>query len=220
MAELFRSLFGPYGHVYQDPRYKKDTRTYEWNVYANLDVSFDFLLMERSQSWSWVQEKRSTILSYLAGVLDAEGSIGIWANRKGTALQVVVYNTSLDLLRSVKSMLEQLGYHPLGPYLDKRKGTITSKYKIERKKDYWKVALAIFGEVQSLLGILPVRHSEKAERKKLGLSLKFGEYWDSVEPRVMSLRKAFLEGRDQFVCQAAEDYLVRHPGFQTRSSES
>jgi hypothetical protein len=71
MAELFRSLFGPYGHVYQDSRYKKDTRTYEWNVYANLDESFGFLLMERSQSWSWVQEKRSTILSYLAGVLDA-----------------------------------------------------------------------------------------------------------------------------------------------------
>ena len=29
MAELFRSLFEPYGHVYQHPRYKKDTKAYE-----------------------------------------------------------------------------------------------------------------------------------------------------------------------------------------------
>src|SRR5438309_479957 len=31
MAELFTKLFSPYGHVYQHPRYKKDTKTYEWN---------------------------------------------------------------------------------------------------------------------------------------------------------------------------------------------
>ncbi len=32
MAELFHSLFGKYGHVYQLPRFKKDTSSYEWNL--------------------------------------------------------------------------------------------------------------------------------------------------------------------------------------------
>src|SRR5712692_747596 len=44
MAKLFTELFSPYGHVYQHPRYKKDTSSYEWNLQTILDGSFDFLL--------------------------------------------------------------------------------------------------------------------------------------------------------------------------------
>jgi hypothetical protein len=47
MAELFTSLFSPYGHVYMHPRYKKDTQSYEWNLNAILDGSFIFLQEER-----------------------------------------------------------------------------------------------------------------------------------------------------------------------------
>lgn len=212
MANLFRQLFEPYGHVYQHPRYKKDTGTYEWNLSANLDASFDFLLMEKEACWEWVQRRKSTILFYLAGILDAEGSIGIWSNGKGTALQVVVYNTNIDLLRFVFSMISELGYKPLGPYLDKRKGTITSKYKIPRRKDYWKIALANFAEVQSLLGELPIRHPEKIERKKLALTLQIGESWGSVEPHIKRLRATFLAERDRFVREAEEIYAKRRSG--------
>src|SRR3989454_6649939 len=49
MAELFTKLFSPYGHVYQHPRYKKDTNTYEWNLNSILDQSFDFLLQSFEQ---------------------------------------------------------------------------------------------------------------------------------------------------------------------------
>ena len=144
MARLFRVLFEPFGHVYQHPRYKEDTKTYEWNLQAILDSSFEFLLEDRNTSWNWIQERVTTILAYVSGAWDAEGSVGIFRNANCTAILLSIYNTNTDFLRYIQRILTQIGYHPVGPYLDKRKGTVTSKYKIERKKDYWKLVIANF----------------------------------------------------------------------------
>ncbi|MDG6991332.1 MAG: hypothetical protein JRM99_07955, partial [Nitrososphaerota archaeon] len=122
MALLFHALFDPHGHVYQHPRFKNDTMTYEWNLSVIVDQTFGFLLTDLRAAWEWVSTKESILLAYLAGVLDAEGSIGIWSNRAGTALQVNYYNTRFELLTFIKTALETLGYRPLGPYLDKEKG--------------------------------------------------------------------------------------------------
>ena len=210
MAELFHSLFEPYGHVYQDPRYKKDTKSYEWNLCTIVDNSFEFLLEDKASVWGWVSRKDSTLLAYLAGVLDAEGSIGIYSNGSGTSLRVMYYNTSRDLLLFVKAGLERLGYGPTGPYLAKRKGTSTSKYKIERKKDYWAIYLQKFEHTQSLLGRLPIRQAEKLARKQIGLDIKLGQAWVSVCPRLETLRRSILVGRDKFVAEAEERYLQHH----------
>lgn len=221
MAELFRSLFEPYGHVYQHPRYKKDTKTYEWNLYSIVDGSFGFLLDDFREVWDRVSRKASTLLAYIAGVLDAEGSVGIWGNKVGTALQVQFYNTRLELLVFIKGALENLGYNPLGPYLDKEKGTSTSKYKITRRKDYWKIALAIFGQAQDLLRRLPIRHGEKIRRRDIALSIKLGQLWTSVEEHVVELRKSIRSERDNFVLEAEREYLTRHPrAEQNRAGRS
>jgi hypothetical protein len=143
--------------------------------------------------------------------LDSEGSIGIYGNGRGTTLQVLAYNTNLDLLRFVVTAISELGYAPVGPYLDKRKGTFTSKYKIVRKKDYWRIGLVVFEQAQSLLMRLPIRHREKVERKKLALSLRIGDEWSSVEPIVKSLRAFVRSERDKFVAQAEELFVLRHP---------
>jgi hypothetical protein len=86
MAELFMSLFSPYGHVYKHPRYKKDTWSYEWNLNAVLDGSFIFLQEEWEDAWKRIAEDERTALSYLAGVLDAEGSILLWLGKERTTL--------------------------------------------------------------------------------------------------------------------------------------
>ena len=139
MANLFRSLFEPFGHVYQLPRYKEDTKTYEWNLQTILDASFEFLLEDRAASWNWIQRNATTILAYVSGAWDAEGSVGIFRNANCTSILLSIYNTNTDFLWYIRRILIQVGYHPVGPYLDKKKGTVTSKYKIERKKDYWKL---------------------------------------------------------------------------------
>jgi hypothetical protein len=210
MAELFRSLFEPHGHVYQDPRFKKDTKTYEWNLYAIVDKSFEFLLEERNPAWEWVSEKNSTLLAYVAGVLDAEGSVGIYGNGQGTALQILFYNTRLELLDFIKTSIQRLGYEPVGPYLDKKKGTVTSKYKIPRRQDYWKLALARFEQCQDLVRLLPIRHQEKIERKEIAVTISLGQRWATVKPRVEELRKRIRAGRDTFVALAEEVYANRH----------
>jgi len=210
MSELFHSLFEPFGHVYQHPRYKKDTRSYEWNLSTIVDDSFEFLLDDRTAVWKWVGEKESTLLAYLAGVLDAEGSVGVHSNGYGTSVRVMYYNTSQELLSFCKTSLEKLGFGPTGPYLDKKKGTSTSKYKIERRKDYWKLALQTFGHVQDLLRRLPIRQEEKVKRKQIALSIPLGQAWTSVKPQVESLRNQIRQERDRFVIEAERVYLRSH----------
>ena len=212
MAHLFRSLFEPYGHVYQHPRYKKDTKTYEWNLSTVVDNSFEFLLEDRSRSLEWVALNESTVLAYIAGVLDAEGSIGIYSNGKGTSLQALFYNTRLELLEYVKSSLMKIGYDPVGPYLDKEKGTSTAKYGIIRRKDYWKLALARFAQVQHLLRLLPIRHAEKIARRDVALSFDLGQPWVDIAPRVAGLRNSIRAERDAFVLQAEVEYKKKHTG--------
>jgi hypothetical protein len=211
MAKLFRTLFEPFGHVYQHPRYKEETKTYEWNLQAILDSSFEFLLEDRNTSWNWIQERVTTILAYVSGAWDAEGSVGIFRNANCTAILLSIYNTNTDFLRYIQRILIQIGYHPVGPYLDKRKGTVTSKYKIERKKDYWKLVIANFDESQSLIGKLPFRHPEKVARKELALLLKRGDKWKEVQARVRFVRRLELEGRDAFVRLAEVTYRRTHP---------
>ena len=211
MARLFRILFEPFGHVYQYPRYKEDTKTYEWNLHTILDSSFEFLLEDRSTSWNWIQEEATTILAYISGAWDAEGSVGIFKNANCTAILLSVYNTNTDFLDYIQRMLVKIGYHPVGPYLDKRKGTVTSKYKIERKKDYWKLVVASFDESQSLLRRLPLQHPEKIARKELALSLRRGDKWKDVQARVRFLRHSELEERDTFVRLAETTFRRTYP---------
>jgi hypothetical protein len=209
MAELFRSLFEPYGHVYQNPRFKKDTKTYEWNLYAILDDSFDFLFPSFSESSHWIQSNQSLTLSYLGGLFDAEGSVGIYPAKLLTSLNVLFYNTNLDLMNFVYKAVTKLGYRPLPPYLDKKKGFRSPGYHIEMKKDYWRVLLARFDECQSFLQRLPIRHPEKVTKRSLARAILRGQAWKETGPRVREIRSSIRSTRDSFVAKAESSYLAR-----------
>ncbi len=211
MAELFKSLFCPFGHVYQYPRYKKDTRTYEWNLQTIIDNSFEFLTMDSKRCWEWVSGHEGTVLAYIAGMLDSEGSIGIYPAKNDTALTVIFYNTNLDLLWFIHDEVTKLGYSPLEPYLDKPRGFRSPGYHIEMKKDYWRVMLARFNESQSLIRRLPLRHSEKIAKQELALTLSLGDSWVSVKDRVHEIRNSIRLARDQFVHLAEHEYVRKHP---------
>src|SRR3989442_9726098 len=205
-ADLFTNLLSPYGHVYKHPRYKKDTKTYEWNFQTVLDESFEFLLDARDKCRQWVASNDGTALSYLAGLTDAEGNIGISRNARTTAIIVSIYNTDTDLLNFAKNLLKQLGLHPLGPYLDKPKDTITSKYQIPRRKDYWRIAHAWFEECQALLSRLPLQHKQRIQLKAFATSIAKGEQWENVKGRMKALRQAHLLERQEFVDAAERTY--------------
>jgi hypothetical protein len=210
MDELFNELFEPYGHVYRHPRYKKDTRTYEWNLSAILDESFGFLMAETKSSWKWIAKRDSTVLAYLAGLFDAEGHAGIYPNRRTTAITMTYYNTNIELLDFVHKCLTELGHKPLRPYLDKPKGFRSPGFNIEMKKDYWRVMIANFDESKSLLRKLPLRHREKIAKQELALSIEKGEPWTHVKDRIVALRNKIKNERVQFTQQAEQEFLRRH----------
>ena len=208
MAELFRSLFEPHGHVYQDPRFKKDTGTYEWNLSVILDSSFEFLFDRLAECAEWILSKPSITLAYLAGLFDAEGSVGIYPAKKFTSLNVLYYNTNLELIQFVEKAIHGLGYRPLPPYLDKKKGFRSPGYHIEMTKDYWRILLARFVECQEFLARLPIRHSEKIRKRTLANSLVQGQSWEEVEPKVQQIREEIRLRRDGFVEEAQRRYLA------------
>ena len=82
MVQLFRKLFSPFGHVYQFSRYQSDVNSYEWNLQATLDDTFRFLLVGHKAAWEWVSQDESRVYSYLAGLWDAEGRVGIQRDAK------------------------------------------------------------------------------------------------------------------------------------------
>jgi intein/homing endonuclease len=211
MVELFRNLFEKYGHVYQHSRFKKDTHTYEWNLSTILDVSFSFLLEPRTECRGWIFRRPSTVLAYLAGLFDAEGTIGVYPNARTTSVQVVYYNTDLDLIQCVQKWLVHLGYRALDPYLDKKIGFRSPGFHIEMKKNYWRVMVGTFEEAQDFLLKLPLVHRERTAKRNLALSIKKGTLWSEVAPKRDALRKSVDDEVAAFTKQAEEDYLRRHP---------
>ena len=214
MANLFRSLFEPYGHVYQDPRYKKDTKSYEWNLNTIVDSSFDFLFAPFSEVSDWLLSNSSLLRAYLAGLFDAEGSVSIHAARLLISLNATYYNTNLGLMQFVFNALSKLGFRPQRPYLDKKKGFRSPGYHIEMKKDYWRVVLGRFKECQDFLRDLPIRHQEKVAKKSLATGLLPGQRWSEVGPKVERIRDSIRSSRDAFVSEAEWRYLANprhHP---------
>lgn len=136
MAKLLTELFTPCGHVYQHPRYKKETHTYEWNLITILDNSFEFLLQEFDQSLSWIQSNERTIFAYLSGLLDAEGSIiTTRSHRSKVYLFLDYYNSNKSMLEWIKEELKERGYY-CSLRINKRRGTRTKKYGILHRSDY------------------------------------------------------------------------------------
>jgi hypothetical protein len=210
MAELFSNLFSPYGHVYKHPRYKKDTQSYEWNLFAVLDGSFVFLREEREAAWKWIAEDKGTTLSYLAGVLDAEGSILLWQDKENTNLSVSFFNTNVQLLSFLERALIATGYTPGNIRISKREGARMSKYKIPHRKDYWQLGLSKFVECQSFLKIVPLRHREKIQKAELAVSLSYRQPWSEVQKKYIALRECIHAERDLFVAEAERVFKASH----------
>ncbi|MDE1854101.1 MAG: LAGLIDADG family homing endonuclease [Thaumarchaeota archaeon] len=213
MAELFHTLFEPYGHVYQDPRYKKDTKSYEWNLSTIVDSSFNFLFAEFAEVKEWLSSRPSILLAYLSGFLDAEGSIITTRDNRGLVTVFVdYYNSDKVLLDWVKQSIENLGYS-CSLRINKKEGVRTKKYGIIHRKDYWQLSTYGMKSVQEFARRLMPRHREKVERHKIALAVTKGELYLKYEERIQNLRSAIKAEVAQFVRKAEDEFLERHPGF-------
>ncbi len=206
MANLFESLFSPYGHVSRYPRESQFTG-YEWTLECDLEDSFDFLLAKPNiGEIEALQEEE--FRSFLAGFFDAEGTIYLHWKQSGYAPELYITNSNLELLSCLKERLEQLCFSPnlrksrqkAGRLGGLPAGTI---YRIH----VWRI-----DEVARLLTLITLRHPEKVAKsrvvlelvKPLGLQEKL-PIWKRWEELVIRIK----QNRDAFVAQARKEWTLR-----------
>lgn len=189
MLSLFRKTFEGYGHVSSSPSYNKRTDEYQWSTRVNLDFSFMFLLEKRQSVPDWVARSRLLFLHFLAGFVDAEGSIGVAFRTRHRHRyiepQMSVSNTNLALLRSIAGLASP--YFP-SLYLEHEAGRATSRKGAIRRKDQWSISFFRREVLRDLLIRLPLRHAEKLERSRMVIDFLNGCDWTTARRRFRQFR--------------------------------
>ncbi len=202
---LFKSLFGKYSPISERPYYSSTSNSYGWVVDTYLDASFDFLLAKK-QVPNWISTDSGLFLSFLAGYFDGEGTVSICKNSsKCVSFILAISSQDKGILFSVYRGLRQFGLHPSFRRIRPR-GT----YSLFRgrlvpcNRDVWFVRLKRKQEVLSLLGLLPLRHSEKIRKRALMFSLKGCCYLSDVMPPWKKLKGEIKSEVDEFIAKAVE----------------
>jgi hypothetical protein len=197
MADLFESVFSPYGHVHRYPREAKLVG-YEWTLECDLDDSFEFLLPKPSVSQL---EALSTgeMIAFLAGVFDAEGSIILHRKRGRYNPEAVISNTDRTILNFVSRGIKTLGLHSKLMWMiqaENRAG-ITG-LSVKGQVIVWR-----FRDVQKLLQTIPIKHEEKVAKAGLvGMleyrgppsgNMELAKSWEGLNSRIKAQRNEFVQ---------------------------
>ncbi|MFH1229659.1 MAG: hypothetical protein V1678_04530 [Candidatus Aenigmatarchaeota archaeon] len=190
-VDLFRDTFERYGPIYVYADKKSAGNSLRLTV--DLDTTFRFLLD------SEVKLNRNNSFSYVAGLVDSDGSIFI--RKSGKYFQYVfrIYNEDLPMLTIVKNILEMNGFMSnLQLFSKKGERRLYGNKSIVYNNDYYAVEITKRDDVLKLLSKLPLRHKERVswkEKMKLIHEKKL-IYWNDIEKDVLSLRN-FNENKYQ-----------------------
>lgn len=210
MVQLFRTQFEPYGHVYQHPRYKKDTKTYEWNLCVILDDSFSFLLQEFAQVRDWLTASESRVLAYLSGFLDAEGSILVTRNSRGGIVTFVdFFNEDRLILEWIQDQAKKMGMG-CSIRMNKPIGRGKTGFHLNHNKEYWQLSIFSAHGIIGFIRQLEPRHPEKVQRRLIALQTVGMSKYDEVVGTILRLRTNIKEDVAQFVRLAETTYLKTH----------
>ncbi len=149
-VDLIRGLFEKYGRVW----FKKNKE--KTNIEAYLNESFNFLLSKSPPIKLLKAEKK--FFPFLAGFIDAEGSIGIYNKRARFSLG----NYDWKLLFFIHKKLNDYGIKCNKPFSDKRKGKLNNEgYKYN--ENYWHLRVEQKNYLLKLLNkIKPhIKHEKK-----------------------------------------------------------
>jgi len=190
MIELALSLFAGKGATRVYPRFSK-LAGFEWTFEVDLDRSFAFLLHEKKKPPTG--DAKETVLAYLAGLFDAEGSLWIWDGR-AFAPRLSFTNKDLTMLGWIETQLSRLGFQCSRSLPDAR-GVC--------KTNLWRKA-----EVVALLEILPIRHPEKVAKARLVIGKgqripEFDAEWYALLDTIESERAAFIEAARGILCSGS-----------------
>lgn len=112
----------------------EERRGYRWKLAVRLDNSFQFLIEPAVKIVEGFSANRSTFMSWVAGLVDADGTLYLANDQRYARISFTIANENLEVLRSISRILGVLGYHTNGPYLAYSAGT-TTPYGITYKND-------------------------------------------------------------------------------------
>lgn len=210
-SACFRSMFENYGPIYHYPVFDK-AHGYRWKLATRLDCSFSFLLPQLRKDYPEFNLKPSNFYSWLAGIVDTDGSVNIVPSGRYVKLTLAISNQDMDLLKHVKNQLESAGFHPSGPYLQAEKGRITKNWSIMYRNDQWNLLIQRAEEVRGILRKLPLRHGEKVSRSRIALGLSEGVRWSTIESQVRALQARIARQVNDYKKEAEEAYKNRGRG--------
>jgi hypothetical protein len=211
MLVLFTTCFEKYGHVSFSPAYNRKTGSYQWSVRVILDLSFSFLLKKPEKLPRWITKSCFAFRSFLAGFIDAEGSIGVtfpksYHRPKSPWPYISVSNGNLSLISEIRHLTTR--YHPR-LRLNHKAGTPTSRNGTIRRTDNWVLIFSRQSAVKELLVTLPIHHMEKVAKAAIVLNLIRGDEAKGLEARYARLKREISSGVEELTRLAAKKIAGR-----------
>ncbi len=144
--DLIERLFRRYGRVWISKPNKKGVTQIE----CFLNKTFDFLLeLDKSSVPDWAGKNKLFFSNFLAGFVDAEGSIFISRNKAFFALG----NYDIKLLKEIKYLLEKFGIKSPKIFCSVRKGFVAS-HGYRYNQDYWTLSISRKRELVNLFALV------------------------------------------------------------------
>ncbi|MDI6807275.1 MAG: LAGLIDADG family homing endonuclease [Candidatus Aenigmarchaeota archaeon] len=204
MIELMHALFDKYGKVMVIPRkppqrFKKrflKARTYSWEVYVDVNSTFDFLIEKPKTIPSEIMRDVNKFLAFFAGYFDAEGYVKLSSKPMRKCIYFILRVKSKDkgILDDLYQKLKEINYNPI-------LSTLSSGFT--------ELSITHKNEFFDLLQKLPLHHREKIEVRDLALWIK-DKKWADVVKLVRNFRQKIKEERAQCIREAKLKWLSSH----------
>lgn len=196
MADLFESSFSRYGHISKYPRECQFTG-YEWNLECDLEESFGFLLLKPAEEIvAGLTDEE--FLEFLAGFLDAEGSVYLHEKTSGYAPEISVTCVEKWILQLTQRRLAGLGI--MSKVCERKQGPTRLGYELPGQ--IWNLTVWQFDSVKGLLRHVKFKYPEKSAKANFALQFvqplgHFGNSkmisdWDKFSESIESQRVDFV----------------------------
>ena len=173
--ELIKELFEPYGHVWVAEKLDKAGSI---SIQAYLNMTFAFLLPKEDNIPAEILEDDRLFAAYLAGYIDAEGSIRVSTtkcNRKEYEYaNFTLSSCDKNILHQIHAKLVSLGIECPAPKIDKKRGDASVK-GTKYNQDLWRLGVNAQDAVQKLFDLITpyLKHAKrKADLEKARAVLK------------------------------------------------
>lgn len=161
---MFQKTFDKYSHIGVYPYETLLGKAFQ--IYCNLDNSFNFLLHKPNEIPNWILENKRYFYYFLGGYADCEANWELWKRENGETRTIFkIFSGDKIILEQIKKKLENLKFHPI-LNLARKKGYKKNLWKYN--KDMYCLQVLYQKDVARLAKMLLLisKHTEKIDRMK------------------------------------------------------